>query len=1106
MQKKYLLYSLCLTSMFAFAEPMQAQQTKQQTTQQQNTKTIKGSIVDDVDMPIIGASVKVEGTEFGTITDLDGNFTLQVPDKAKLTISYIGYITQVVSAQNNLKIVLKEDLMKLDEVVVVGYGTQKMKNVTGAIEVISPEEIQDLSVGSLSAALGGLVNGLSSSGGFGRPGEAASLQIRQANITSGYAGKGGETSSSPLYVIDDFVTNEEAFNNLDASEVESITVLKDASAAVYGARAAQGVVLVKTKRGQIGAPKISYNGQFGITDEIYRPKMLNAYQHGMVWNAIRAARTSTDEAESEIQKDLFQADELNTMRGLNYDILDKEWSAAFTQRHSLNINGGTEKATYFAGISYYDQDGNIGRLNYDRWNFRAGVNANISKWFKASLQVSGDYGEMNKAKNGLSGGGNDLDYNTLLTHPRWVPDYINGMPIVQSGMQNETPTDLNLYNFSAVQDSPDNIENQTSNMTINASVEYDFGWSEILKGLKIKATYSKSTNTSKSNEIGTTLTVYQMLDRVGSGKHLYNGEGANYSDANFNAIEVNNGNNISRNMSKGDSYQMNLNVSYARQFGLHNVSALFSIEKSESESEDLLGRVSDPYKFTDGQSKSAYGDHYTSFGRSESGMLSYVGRINYSYADKYLFEFLIRSDASTKFAPKNYWGTFPSWSAGWVMSEENWFKDNIKFMDFLKIRASFGILGKDNIQPWRWTQLYNVDLGKGAIFGNASQLNNKTPGGVTSDAPNPDAHWDKSYKTNIGLDMRFLNSRLSVNMDAYYDMNRDMFMNHTGASYFPSTVGTQPTAENFGEIDTWGFELSLGWRDKIGKDFKYHVKVNTGYSDNKINKMAWPDRIELDGERPNERSDRGLWGYECIGMFRSYQEINEYFAKYNITNYLGKSIEDVHPGMLIYNDIRGEQNEDGTFKPADGIINENDRIKISHRSNNIYGFTVNFGCEWKSLSLSAQFNASWGGYNIINKSAYYLEDGYKDVLYTNLPSFWKDMFVYSDIKDANGNVTVPANLDAKYPNLQYQDVNSQASTFWKVKSTSISLRNITLAYSLPKSWVEVIGIASCRLNVTCQNAINFCNPYPDNFMDSWSGSYGKYPNLRKYSIGVNISF
>ena len=356
MQTRYILYSVCLAAMCASVSPLEAHGSNAPATQQQHTRTIKGTVVDETGMPVIGASVKAEGTTAGVITDIDGHFTLQVPANAKLVISYIGYISQTVAPQDGMKVTLREDMMKLDEVVVVGYGTQKMKNVTGAIEVIKPDEIKDLSVGNLSAALGGLINGLSSSGGFGRPGEAATLQIRQAKVASAYAGKGGETSASPLYVIDDFVTDEEAFNNLDADEVESITVLKDASAAVYGARAAQGVVLVKTKRGQVGAPKISYSGQFGVTDAVYRTKMLSAYDQGAIWNAIRAARTSTDEESSEVQKDLFQADELAAMRGLNYDLLDQEWKAAFTQRHSLNINGGTEKATYFAGISYFDQE------------------------------------------------------------------------------------------------------------------------------------------------------------------------------------------------------------------------------------------------------------------------------------------------------------------------------------------------------------------------------------------------------------------------------------------------------------------------------------------------------------------------------------------------------------------------------------------------------------------------------------------------------------------------------------------------------------------------------------------------------------------------------
>ena len=366
MQKKYILYSICLASVFALSEPLSAQQqttATQQASQQQQGRTVKGTVVDETGLAIIGASVKVQGTSTGTITDLDGNFTIQVPAGGKLEVSYIGYITQIISNLNNPRIVMAEDMMKLDEVVVVGYGSQKMKNVTGAIETLTPKDIEDLSVGSLGDALRGMMNGVSVNSALtGRPGEAPSLNIRQSSVNTAAtpgASQGGDANSSPLYVIDDFISTEEAFNNLDVSEVESITVLKDASAAVYGARAAYGVVLVKTKRGEVGAPKISYNGQFGFTDALATPKMLSAYDYGRLYNAARMANTSTTENINN-RTDIFQADELEAMRNLNYDLLDKEWSAAFTQRHSLNINGGTEKATYFAGVSYYQQDGNIG--------------------------------------------------------------------------------------------------------------------------------------------------------------------------------------------------------------------------------------------------------------------------------------------------------------------------------------------------------------------------------------------------------------------------------------------------------------------------------------------------------------------------------------------------------------------------------------------------------------------------------------------------------------------------------------------------------------------------------------------------------------------------
>ena len=1102
MNKKNIILSLFIGTLLTFVMPLCAQ-----------NQTVTGLVVDVSGEPIIGATVMVVNGTVGTVTDIDGKFNIKVAPKSKLKVSFVGYTSQIISDLKNPRIVLLEDQLKLDEVVVLGdYGSQKLRNATGAIETISTEELKDLSVGSLGDALAGKINGLHVSLSGGRPGSTPSLQIRQSSVNTTITPSsdlGGNASPTPLYVIDGFIADEGAFNNLDINEVENVTVLKDAAAAVYGARAAYGVVLVKTKQGKVGAPKISYSGQFGYTDALMLPKMLNAYDYGRIYNAARAANTATKDQESDdLRVQLFQSDELEAMKGMNYNLLDKEWSAALTQRHSVNISGGTEKATYFGGVSYYQQEGNIGRLDYNRWNYRAGVNANISKWMKASLQVSGNYGEINIPKY-VNGGGSDGDFESLMLHVPYVPDQVNGYYIFHSGMENITnPSDQQKYNFAAVQNASDNVENQNQNFSLNGSLEYDFGWSKYLRGLKVKASYSKNISTGKTNTIGTKIDVYRLISRGGSGGHLYVGDEIEYNANTLGLYELNNGNSLGRSMNRSDSYQMNLTVSYARQFGKHYVSGLFSIEKAESEWEDLNGSLTDPLPFTDGQSSSvdsnAEGFAQTvTFNRSESGMLSYVGRVNYSYDDKYLFEFMLRSDASAKFAPQNYWGMFPSWSAGWVISDEKWFDKDKTKIDFLKIRGSFGILGKDNVNAWLWTQLYTRNPDKGPIFGTNSSTNTSATIRMPKQGVNPDVHWDKTYKTNFGIDMAFLKNRMSANLDFYYDMGREMFASHQGTSYYPNTVGIQPAPENFGEVDTYGVELSLGWKDKIGKDMSYWVKLTTGYNDNKIRETGWKAAYDFDKLVRNERSDRGLWGYECIGMFRSYQEINEYFDKYSITKYLGNTKENVHPGMLIYKDVRGQYDEStGTFGPADGIVDEQDYIKISHRASNPYGGTLNFGFSYKDFSISAQFGASWGAYSLVPTTM--RKESYSE--YSNVSAMWKDMFVYEDIYDANNIVTVAQNRNAKYPNIRYSSVNGAPSTYWKVSAATVQLRNMTVAYALPKEWLKIIGIRSCRFNLTCQNVFNFLNPYPEGAWASWAGSYGYYPNLRKFTLGVNVSF
>lgn len=1089
------------------------------------TQQVKGTVLDENGEPVIGASVIIVGSKGqGTVTDLDGNYTVSVPKGAKVKVSYIGYKPQEVEAGQTIKLLPADT--SLNEVVVVGYGSQKKAHLTGSIATVPMDEIQDLSSGGLASTLSGLVNGVSVSGGESRPGENATIKIRDTNSL----GDVGVTSQEPLYVIDGYIypndvktgnTSENlgatAFNNLDPSEVESISVLKDAAAAVYGARAANGVILVTTKKGKMGAPRISYSGTFGMTDEVARPKMLSSYEYGRLFNAIKTANNQKSGVALKTT-DLFQNDELQRMRSLNYDLLDENWKTAFTMKHSANISGATERANYFAGISYFKQDGNLGKLDYSRWNYRAGVDVKVTKWLKANITVSGDNGKKNTPLVKVGGSSSEKDYNILLTRPRYIPEYVNGMPVAAYGVSNSQLATDQLYSFSTLRENGDYSRTVNSNLNVNGSVDVDFGsvW-EPLKGLSARVSYAKSINTDKTNQYGTDYTVYSMKTRYGSGSHLYDDTGMYYEgvtlddillDSNYVPLSVSNGSPsfLSRNSTRTDNYQINFTLNYSRDFGQHHIGGLFSIEKSEAESEYLYGMVSDPYPFTTGQSNSAEGNtKVVTFTRSESGTLSYIGRLNYAFSNKYLLEFLMRADASTKFAPENMWGYFPSASAGWVISEEPWMRD-VKWVDYLKLRGSFGLTGRDNTAAWQWMQVYAQDANRGPVFGEGT--NNETDNRITinktNSAVNRGVHWDKSYKANFGIDFNTLNSRLSVNIDAYYTWNREMLLNINNST--PTTIGSQTAALNVGEMNNYGIELGLTWKDKIGKDFKYRVGINTGYSDNKVHFMDFENEYLYRQIRPGHRSDVGIWGMECLGMFRTYQDIEEYFDKYGITSYMGMTKDKVRPGMLIYKDVRGAQQEDGTNAGPDGIVDvDNDQVQLSKRSSNPYGFTMNLGADYKGFSLTAQLSASWGAYSFVPSSA--LKTGQYGIEVTNMPSFWNvdNMYSYETVCDEAGNVLTAANRGAKYPNLAYANVNAVQSSFWRVSGTRIQLNRLTLAYTIPSEIVKKIGIQSCRVNVTGQNLISFCNPYPDNFISTMS-SYGSYPTLRKWTVGINIGF
>jgi hypothetical protein len=368
-------------------------------------------------------------------------------------------------------------------------------------------------------------------------------------------------------------------------------------------------------------------------------------------------------------------------------------------------------------------------------------------------------------------------------------------------------------------------------------------------------------------------------------------------------------------------------------------------------------------------------------------------------------------------------------------------------------------------------------------------------------APNPDATWDDDTKYNIGLDMKFLHNRLSATVDAYLDHNTNLLTQRD--ALVPVTIGGSLAAENYDAIDAYGIELSLSWKDKIGKDLSYFVRLNTGLSDARYRKKDWPDILDYNDVYPDGPVDMGKWGYDCLGMFRSQADIDSYVQKYSMTNVFGTAVSELKPGMLYYRDVRGTMNADGSYQGPDGIIDDKDMIQLSRKTGNPYGFTLNLGADWKGISLTALIGASWGGFSEVPTSARYVSANQAD--YMNVPKFLNDMFSLP-MNDTNGNeVPGVANQDAKYPNIYWSAFNNVTSNFWQISSFRMAIRNMTLGYSLPKNVVNSIGINDCRFTLTGMNVLSFYNPLPGKFMDINSG-YGSFPNLRSISLGLNLSF
>lgn len=1044
-------------------------------------RSVTGQVNDIDGKPVPGVTVVVKGTAGNVVTDANGRYKVMATPEQTIVFTHISFGIQEakVGTRESIDVTLLKADNQLDDVIVVGYGTQKKGHLTGAVETIKAKEIEDLPVGNLGAALAGRVLGLNVSGGTDRPGSRATITVRNPATFS----KDGGTLDA-LYVIDGVIqvtgdgkNDATQFNNLDPSEVESVTVLKDAAAAIYGSRAANGVIIVTTKRGKAGAPRFSYSGSYGINDEVYRTKMMSAYDFGMYYNIMNGPNGANVTNASQFANSFFAPDELEHFKTINHDWLEPAWKKAHNTRHTINVSGGTDKATYFASASYYSQDGNIGYLDYKKWTLRAGADINVATGLKTGVQVSGNFSDLQKTFNKVAGENLDDDYRNLLLSPRYLPPYIDGMPVKIPGSNSDN---LSKYHFYEIQRLRNIARTKDRTLAVNMFAEYEVPW---VKGLKAKLQYARYFTNSNGSQVGTQYKLYNF-NTLGTYGHIYDGATAIIPGTNFS-----NGNRLYYSSTEGEMEQMNFFLTYNRTYGRHSVGALFSAEKGESFTYQADVWKENPILSTNGQFNTAFGAVDGKTQGSESGTLGYIGRLNYAYADKYLAEFLFRTDASTRFSPNNYWGKFFSLSTGWVISNESFF--DVSKVNYLKVRYSIGFLGKDDTRAWQWRQRYTFENGKGAVFG-GNNNNNSSTGLKMAVSPNPDAKWSDETKHNLGIDARFLNNRLSVTMEGFYNKGTDMLMENTAA--VPLTVGGSIAAENFGKMNFFGYEFALGWHDRIGKDFSYGIDGRFTWYENKWIKGNFTELSMLSpwNKRNGESDDIGIWGYDYLGMLKDQAEIDAYVSKYGITEVFGTVASNLKPGSLSYRDVRGALQSDGTFAAPDGKINENDQIQLAKKADNHYGIGFTFRANYKGIGLDVVIGGSWGGWAEIDGNARKKLNNSINRGFQSRPAFW-------------GNIYDPLlNPGGKYPNPHFENINlSPTSTFWQVSAFRMGMRNVNLNYTVPKKIVDKARLASARISLTALNPVILYNPYDYKAPD---GSYETFPDLKTFSLGVNLGF
>lgn len=1010
---------------------------------------VTGTVVDEEGEPLISATVALKSNRtVATPTNVDGAFMLNVPNlNATLVVSYVGYETREVAlnGRSSVEVKLSPDTKALDEMVVVGYGVQRKVTLTGSVSAVGSKELLKAPMQNMSNLLTGKVSGMTSIQSSGQPGaDATAIYIRGIN---GFGAQG------PLVLVDGV---ERDMNLVNPNDVESVSVLKDAAAGIYGIRGANGVILITTKKGQ-GAPKINYAASFSAVKNTAFPEFLNASEFMYYKNKALMMDGFAPLYTADIQQKVF-ANDPDSPWG-ETDWFDEIFRTGFTQQHNISASGSTDRVNYYTSIGYMGQEGTIKKTDYSRINARANLDIKVAKNLTFGVTMGGT--KTHREAPGSATFNKQFEINP-------VRQAANTAPIIKKEWNGYTLAwkegDAINLNPVAALEKPGYAKLDRWIFNSTFKLEYDFSdlWAP-LKGLKVSGFFAYDYNHGESREFTQGYKVLAFNNATLESKE-----------------ETSYGIGMEKALSRiGDNYwywQFRPAINYNRTFGKHSVGLVAFLEKSKSYTDMLYaqgkGYISDyPVDITLAPNrKDGVAEPQGSF--QNTGMSSYAFRLNYGFDDRYLFELAVRRDGSYVFAPENRWGTFPSVSAGWVMSRENFLND-VTWLDMLKLRASYGESGNDNVTAFLYNNTFAKATNSYVMGGTAYAQYYADPVYAFRNLT-----WAHTKTYNVGVDFDLFHHKLSGEVDVFYKKTTDILEGASGA-YPPSLGGYYPSRSNTGAVDNRGVEITLTHQLAVNKDFSYRVRGSFSFARNKVLKQKLSDSY------PNYRGILGhsigaRYGFKTLGLFQTQEEIDNYpIAPSGVTL----------PGDIKYLDVNG----DGK------ISSDHDYVKIGYGQIPEINFSFNIDLNYKDFYLTTL----WQG---VSHCDYQLQGVY-DTGVTASTVYTSSFGTGNSPKYLIEGAWTPENPNAKYPRLSTvpRFNNAWVSDWWVVNGEYLRLKNIQIGYNVPEHVLRrtpfsALNVYLAGSNIWTLSHFKYVDP------ESPSVSNGYYPQTATYTLGLNVSF